>query len=240
MEIGEQDFEALNAWTLVSFYGEWCPPCRAELVEWKGKGLPLVVIDVDKTPMAAWNVARRMLFDYREDLALPTSLLLDDKGRVAKVYRGVTTAAQVLADMRAVTRPALPLAGTWLAGPGRRNYAEMATAMAEAGLLTQAATYFAMAAPDEEMRVNYAALLLEQKQGKAAGGNTAGRVADESESAGGVGESWFVSVGIGAVGRGGGAVRTIAEAADGRWGGGGVAGPGAGGAGAITGGGRGV
>ncbi len=155
-------------WTLVSFYGEWCPPCRAEMAEWKGKGLPLVVVDVDKAPMAAWNTFRKLLFDYREELALPTSFLLDERGRVAKVYRGVTAAAAIQADLRAGVRPVLPFAGTWLGGVGKRNYGELAAAMAEAGLLAEAGKYFALAAPDEEMRVNYAASLLEQKQVAAA------------------------------------------------------------------------
>lgn len=154
--------------TLVSFYGDWCPPCRAELAEWKGQPLPLQVIDVDKTQMAGWNTFRRLLFDYREDLALPTSFLVDDRGRLLKVYRGATPAAAVLADLKAVARPALPFAGEWLVRPGERDYTEMATAMAEAGLLEQAGRYFALARPDVEMRVNYAALLLEQKQPGAA------------------------------------------------------------------------
>jgi Flp pilus assembly protein TadD/thiol-disulfide isomerase/thioredoxin len=151
-------------WTLLSFYGDWCPPCRAELAEWKGKPLPLTVVDVDKSPMAAWNIFRRLLFDYREDLALPTSLLLDSQGRVTKLYRGVTPASVILADLKATSRPTLPFSGVWLSPPGGRNYTEMATAMAEAGLLQEAARYFALARPDPEMRANYAALLLEQGQ----------------------------------------------------------------------------
>lgn len=151
-------------WTLVSFYADWCPPCKAELAEWKGKGFPLQIIDVDRSPMAAWNVFRRFLFDYREDLALPTSLLVDSQGRVAKVYRGVTPARVILADMKAVSRPVLPFAGVWLEKAGGRNYSELATAMAEAGLPAEAEKYFALAHPNQETRINYATLLMEQQQ----------------------------------------------------------------------------
>jgi Tfp pilus assembly protein PilF len=154
---------------LVTFYADWCPPCRSEVALWKKERLPFTVIDVDKTPMAAWNLFYRHLFDYREDLPLPASMLTDAQGRIAKVYRGVTPAQVIRADLQVLSGPALPFPGVWLWPQPRRNYADLATALADAGLLAEARTYFALAKPDEEMRVNYAALLLEQNEpGKSA------------------------------------------------------------------------
>lgn len=152
-------------WTLLTFYGDWCPPCRKELADWKPHALPLQILDVDKTPMEIWNVFRRQLFDYREDLALPTSFLIDAKGQLVKVYRGSADARQILADMRSgLPRHTLPFAGNWLDEPGARNFTELATALAEAGHPNEAARYFALSQPDIETRINYAASLLATSQ----------------------------------------------------------------------------
>jgi hypothetical protein len=160
--------ESVRSRRLVSFHADWCPPCRAQQAEWNRTALAKVVaiesIDVDKTAMAEWNLIRRHLFEFREDLALPTSFLLDAQGRIVKIYRGVTPSATILADARATRKPDLPFAGSWILPRPQRNFTELATALAEHGLLTESQRYFALAQPDLESRLNYAALLLEQDQ----------------------------------------------------------------------------
>ena len=176
--------------TLVNFWASWCPPCKLEMTEWsraagqfRKAGLTVVVASVDEDQtrkpaapfvllhpterqIAAWNLFYRHLFDRRQDLGLPLSFLLDEKGRVVKVYQGVTTSAAILADLRAPSRPPLPFAGHWY-GPGpQRNYVELATALAEHGLSSESTVYFEAAIargnPTAEALNNYAGLLLEQ------------------------------------------------------------------------------
>jgi tetratricopeptide (TPR) repeat protein len=155
-----------RAMRLLAFHADWCPPCRAQSNEWRAtrldRRIELREIDVDRAPMAYWNLLRRHLFDLREDLALPTSFLLDARGRIVKVYRGITTAGAILADAAAGRGPDLPFGGRWITGRPRRNFTELATALAEHGLLDESRPYFALAQPDLESRMNYAALLLDQ------------------------------------------------------------------------------
>ena len=176
--------------TLINFWASWCPPCKQEMTEWtsaaaqfRNAGLTVIVasVDDDKTrkplapfallhpteyQIAAWNLFYRHLFDRRQDLGLPLSFLLDEKGRVLKVYQGVTASTVILADLRATNRPALPFAGQWY-GPGpHRDYVELATALAEHGLSAEGTVYFeeaiARGNPSAEALNNYAGLLLEQ------------------------------------------------------------------------------
>ncbi|MCC6536169.1 MAG: tetratricopeptide repeat protein [Bryobacterales bacterium] len=182
--------------TLVNFWASWCPPCREEMKEWStpesarrfaAAGLRVVVASVDEDArqrpasapfaftrpsaeeLAAWNLFHRHLFDRRREIGLPTSFLLDERGRVLKVYPGVTASAQIAADatLPAATRRALPFAGIWLGEQPRRNFAELATALAEGGRPKESARYFDLAlaraggkAPRETLN-NYAGVLLE-------------------------------------------------------------------------------
>jgi len=174
---------------LVSFWASWCPPCKQEMAEWKSAaqrlrsaGLEVVVasVDDDKTrkpdapfamlyptprQIAAWNLFHRHLFDRRQDIGLPMSFLLDEQGRVLKVYKGVTPSAAILADLAAKIRPALPFAGKWFGQGLQRNYVDLATALAEHGLGAESVVYFEAALAQgnstAELLNNYAGVLLE-------------------------------------------------------------------------------
>ncbi|MDX1980769.1 MAG: tetratricopeptide repeat protein [Bryobacteraceae bacterium] len=175
--------------TLLNFWASWCPPCRQEMAEWRAAavrfraaGLDVVIASVDedltKRPdapftllhptqrqVAAWNLFHRHLFDRRQDIGLPMSFLLDEQGRVRKVYKGVTASAAILADLRASRHPSLPFAGKWHGPQPRRNYVELATALAEHGLGPESERYFEVAVsaekPPLEALNNYAGVLLE-------------------------------------------------------------------------------
>ncbi len=70
------------------------------------------------------EIIKRSLFDRRFPLSLPFSMLLDGEGRVAVLYRGGVTAADLLADLELLgasrvqlRAQAVPFAGRWFTQP---------------------------------------------------------------------------------------------------------------------------
>lgn len=98
------------------------------------QGLDFPVLLADQATAAAYSILNEHLFDRRRELAIPTSLLLDSRGQVVKVYRGATDADSILRDIRVGHGPALPFKGQWaLSGP-RRRFEDLAAALAERSL----------------------------------------------------------------------------------------------------------
>ncbi|MBI3681254.1 MAG: tetratricopeptide repeat protein [Acidobacteria bacterium] len=128
--------------------------------------LPFQVVKADAKIVAAWSLLNRHLFDRRLDLGLPTSFLLDEQGRIVKIYKGPTPPAAILGDLAARGPSAFPFPGRWHGPRPGRNYVEMATAFAEHGLAAEAERWYELAlarkTPDEESVNNFAGLLLEQ------------------------------------------------------------------------------
>ncbi len=70
------------------------------------------------------EIVKRSLFDRRFPLSLPFSMLIDREGRVAALYRGGVTAADLLADLELLESPpsalraaSAPLPGRWFTEP---------------------------------------------------------------------------------------------------------------------------
>jgi tetratricopeptide (TPR) repeat protein len=87
-----------------------------------------------------YSVLSRYLFDRREDLRLPTLLLLNARGEIAKVYRDRVDPTKVLADLANVEAPAAerlaratPFSGTFYTAPAERNDFQYSLDLAEQG-----------------------------------------------------------------------------------------------------------
>ena len=100
---------------LVNFWATWCPPCREEtpgLVrlyrDYRPRGVVMVGISMDDDPRQAvppflrqYGVPYTVLvpdsgFQLANDIdSLPTTLLIDRQGRVARVYVGAVGEAEV-------------------------------------------------------------------------------------------------------------------------------------------------
>lgn len=104
--------------------------------------LEFPVLLADKQTAEAYSVLNDHLFDRRRDLAIPTTLLLDERGRIVKVYRGETDAAALLSDAVTGRGPALPFEGTWVLSQPSRRFEDIAAALAERGLRPPARQMF--------------------------------------------------------------------------------------------------
>ena len=105
---------------LVNFWATWCPPCQSEtpgLVNlakrYKGKGFDVVGINMDQ---GGTQSVQQFVNEYKipypiliprldspfsaEIQGLPTSLLLDRQGKVAKVYVGAASEADLGTNIR--------------------------------------------------------------------------------------------------------------------------------------------
>jgi len=86
---------------------------------------------------------------WPRELALPTSLLVDERGAIVRLYEGAVDWKQIERDAASIPRSAaareeaaLPFAGTFFATERRRNPFQLGVAAMEAGLLANALDAF--------------------------------------------------------------------------------------------------
>jgi len=117
------------------------------------QGLALPVIVAPEEMAGTYSILSRYLYDRREDLPVPTLLLMSAQGEVVKVYRDSIAASEVLMDIpRIEASPAerlaraVPFAGTFYSAPGERNYFQYALELSEQGFDAAAVVAFELAA----------------------------------------------------------------------------------------------
>jgi Tfp pilus assembly protein PilF/peroxiredoxin len=101
----------------------------------------------------SYAILNRHLFMNRQDLRLPTALLLDASGNVVKAYRDRVDVPLILRDAAAIdaspvdrlTR-AVPFPGTFYSAPGLRNYLPYGRSLLDQGLDAAAVVAFERAA----------------------------------------------------------------------------------------------
>jgi tetratricopeptide (TPR) repeat protein len=108
--------------------------------------LPVEAVDLKKEKddvAASWSLFRRYLFEYRRDLAVPFTVLIDADSRARRVYAEVPSEAVMGEDLRNMTqsaRLALPFPGRYHSEP-RRNYFKLGAAFYWAGYPDRALPY---------------------------------------------------------------------------------------------------
>jgi tetratricopeptide (TPR) repeat protein len=116
------------------------------------QGLRVPVMMGTEDVAGTYSILSRYLFDRREDLRLPTLLLIDGRGEVAKVYRDHVDWKQVAADIPKIEATpaerlarAAPFRGTFYAPLGERNYFQYSLDLAEQGFDKAALAGFELA-----------------------------------------------------------------------------------------------
>ncbi len=114
---------------LVNFWATWCPPCRRETPElvdlhekYEDRGFSVVGISLDDDPA---SVVPSFVKQYRmpypvlipteqfgfanEIESLPTSVLIDREGRIARTYLGAVTAGMLSGDVESLLSERVPV-----------------------------------------------------------------------------------------------------------------------------------
>lgn len=105
---------------------------------------------------AIYNLLYRHIFDRHQDMALPTSFLIDETGNIVKVYRGAIDPKSAGQDFRSIPRSEaerrqrglpFPMSGSSLSVG--RNYLSLGAQFFQRGYFEQAAAFFQQALQDD-------------------------------------------------------------------------------------------
>jgi Flp pilus assembly protein TadD len=101
----------------------------------------------------SYAIVNRHLFMNRQDLRLPTALLLDGEGQIVRAYRDRVEVARIVRDAASIEAPpadrlsrAVPFAGTFHVPLSQRNYLPYGRALLDQGLDAAAVAAFERAA----------------------------------------------------------------------------------------------
>lgn len=127
------------------------------------KELPFPVVLPDADSVTAFDLLVRHILDQSGELAIPTSFLIDESGRILKLYMGLTSAEQILSDLERwpdkgseLLERALPFPGRAYVTRFERNWVQLGDAYAAAGLAGEALATLEYAV---EAHPNHAAIL---------------------------------------------------------------------------------
>jgi tetratricopeptide (TPR) repeat protein len=122
----------------------------------QNRQLPFPVIRASEDVGAVYNIVYRNLFDRQRDLTLPTSLLINPRGEIVKLYQGAVEAEHVAADFMRIPQSvserlerALPFAGVTDAIEYGRNYLSYGSMFFQRGYMDQADSSFRIALRDD-------------------------------------------------------------------------------------------
>ena len=91
---------------------------------------------------------QKAMLDRWEDLAVPTSILVDDQQRAAVIYRGAVGIDQLLADMAVLDAPveelhdlATPFTGKWIASPQNTDPLRVTSQLIDVNMVREGVAY---------------------------------------------------------------------------------------------------
>jgi tetratricopeptide (TPR) repeat protein/peroxiredoxin len=113
----------------------------------KGFSFPMLLATAEVSGI--YNIVYRYLYDRRRDLSIPTSFLIDENGNIVKLYQGIVSPDQLVADVTSIpetsgqrARKALPFVGFGPMSDFQRNDFTYGVAMFQHGYLDAAEESF--------------------------------------------------------------------------------------------------
>jgi tetratricopeptide (TPR) repeat protein/peroxiredoxin len=114
--------------------------------------LSLTILRGSDDVAGVYNILYRYLFDRHRDLSLPTSFLIDEGGKIVKIYQGPVKAEKIAEDFQKIPRTTTARMTKGLPFPGviddpefRRNYLSLGSVFFQRGYLDPAESSFQQA-----------------------------------------------------------------------------------------------
>ena len=128
---------------------------------------PFAAGKVGREAVEKLQMANDMILDLHEPLPVPTSVLIDERGRLAAIYKGRLDVDRMLRDVRrlkltgeARRRASLPFAGRWFAPPRPLNLYNMALALFDRGFFDEGIDFYVDNAGQLKSHPQHARLLV--------------------------------------------------------------------------------